>query len=165
MKKLLQLIWALSVLSLTTTGFSLSHTTKHKSDGGWLYVISSGKAYVHKMPGHDQYALTMYLPDVNQVTKFSGRPLRIVRYLSANALKSIWQEGDNSFKADPPNAVLFAENLRPVIVVLKSTHVHGNRATYDFETPDLFGLPHSLQKVSLSIDAGCGNGGDFPAGG
>jgi hypothetical protein len=165
MKKLLQLILACSVLSLMATGFGLSQAATHKHDGGWLYVVSSGKAYVHKLPGHDQYALTMYLPDLDQVTKFSDRPLRIVRYMSARALKSIWKEGDNSFKVDPPNAVLFAKNLRPVIVVIKSAHVHHNRATYIIETPDLFGLPESLHKVTLSIDSGCGNGGDFPAGG
>jgi hypothetical protein len=37
---------------------------------------------------------------------FSDRPQRVVGHMSTTDFVDLWDEGENSFKADPPNAVL-----------------------------------------------------------
>ena len=44
--------------------------------------------------------------DVNHVLMFSDRPFSIARYITSEQLASSWAVGENSFKADPPNAAL-----------------------------------------------------------
>ncbi len=46
---------------------------------------------------HDVGASTLY---------FSDRPKRVVGHVTSTQFVDIWDEGDNSFKEDPPNAVL-----------------------------------------------------------
>ena len=46
--------------------------------------------------------------NVGNIIEFSDRPYRIVNMMKAGQLQDVWGEGKNSFKDDPPNAVLSA---------------------------------------------------------
>jgi hypothetical protein len=87
---------------------------------------------------------------------FSDRPQHVVGHLSAKQFVEEWDKGENSFAADPPNAVisfLEANGERPedAIVVLRQPHLAGNTITYSVEI--LKGsLPAQADSVSIFID-------------
>jgi hypothetical protein len=87
---------------------------------------------------------------------FSDRPQHVVGHLSAKQFVEEWDKGENSFAADPPNAVisfLEANGERPedAIVVLKQPRLAGSTITYSVEV--LKGsLPAQAESVSIFID-------------
>src|SRR6476661_3879794 len=79
------------------------------------------------------------LKDVSPVTAFfSERPDRIVGHVRNDLFLKQWSDGKNSFKSDPPNAVLsvFNEKARPTgaVVVLRNPRLAGNDLLYDAQT-------------------------------
>lgn len=138
--KLLAVVAAMSTgLCLSITSFAAVHTYNSKTtasttaikDSKYLFVVSAGLKAA-KVKG--QYVLDLNLADVNQVITFSDRPQRVVKYITGADLKRIWSQGADSFKVDPPNAVLSSQNIAPIIVVLNSVKVNGNHIVYNFSS-------------------------------
>jgi hypothetical protein len=100
------------------------------------------------------------LQDVSPMTVFfSDRPQRIVGHVPNDLFLKKWAEDSNSFKSDPPNAVLsvFNDKTPPTstVVVLNNPRLNGNNLTYDVRT--LKGdLPTTGIQGTLFID---GTGG------
>ena len=98
------------------------------------------------------------LKDVSPVTSFfSDRPERIVGHVRNDLFLKQWSEGENSFKSDPPNAILsvFNEGARPsgAILVLTNPRTDGSNLLYDART--LTGNPPATASEStLFIDGG-----------
>ena len=87
---------------------------------------------------------------------FSDRPQRVVGHLTTKKFIEEWGEGENSFAADPPNAVIsFVEKgdqtPEDAIVVLKDPQLEGDKLTY---TVDMLEgtLPPKGELVSVFID-------------
>src|SRR5215467_15575321 len=79
------------------------------------------------------------LHGVSPVTAFfSDRPERIVGHVRNDLFLKQWSEGKNSFKSDPPNAILsvFNEGARPsgAILVLTNPRIDGSNLLYDART-------------------------------
>jgi hypothetical protein len=100
------------------------------------------------------------LQDISPVTVFfSDRPKRIVGHVRNDLFFKKWTEGNNSFKSDPPNAVLsvLSGNTPPTetVVVLNNPRVDGKTVSYDVQT--LKGaLPASGVDGTLFIDGSSG---------
>jgi hypothetical protein len=100
------------------------------------------------------------LQDVSPVTVFfSDRPKRIVGHVRNDLFFKRWTEGNNSFKSDPPNAVLSVlSNHAPpteTVVVLNNPRLDGATLTYDVQA--LKGaLPPSGVDGTLFIDGSSG---------
>jgi len=100
------------------------------------------------------------LQDVSPVTVFfSDRPQRIVGNVRNDLFFQKWTEGSNSFKSDPPNAVLsvFNDKAPPMsaVVVLNNPRLEGKNLAYDVRT--LKGdLPASGTESTLFIDGSSG---------
>jgi hypothetical protein len=100
------------------------------------------------------------LKDVSPVTVFfSDRPKRIVGHVRNDLFFKKWTEGSNSFKTDPPNAVLsvFDEKTPPTgaVVVLNNPRIDGKDLAYDVRT--LRGtLPAAAIGGTLFIDGSSG---------
>src|SRR5215475_2085118 len=100
------------------------------------------------------------LQQVSPVTVFfSDRPQRIVGHVRNDLFLKKWTEGSNSFKGDPPNAVLsiLSNNAPPTsaVVVLNNPRLSGKSLTYDVRT--LKGdLPASGIEGTLFIDGSSG---------
>jgi hypothetical protein len=100
------------------------------------------------------------LRDVSPVTVFfSDRPKRIVGHVRNDLFFKKWTEGNNSFKNDPPNAVLsvLSDNMPPTetVVVLQNPRLDGKTLTYDVRA--LKGaLPPSGVDGTLFIDGSSG---------
>ena len=118
----------------------------------FMFVVYSEKANIKKLKD-GRYTLTMQHTDINHVIEFSDRPYRIVKYITGNNLQKLWSKGKNSFTADPPNAVLSADKLKPIIIVLDSIHVNKKTVTFTInETGIIPAKGLDLKGVSLVID-------------
>jgi hypothetical protein len=100
---------------------------------------------------------TLTLQDVTPATLyFSDRPQRVVGHFTTADFVELWGEGDNSFEADPPNAVLsFAEAGADVpadaVVVIQNPVLDGDGLSYSVEV--LEGpVPAQGGPVTLFID-------------
>jgi hypothetical protein len=87
---------------------------------------------------------------------FSDRPQRVVGHLTAQQFVDEWGKGENSFAADPPNAVLSFleagdEAPEDAIVVLKDPKLEGDQITYGYELLEGT-VPPSGEHVSVFID-------------
>ena len=87
---------------------------------------------------------------------FADRPKREVGHMSSKHFVDVWDEGENSFSDDPPNAVL--SYLDPkhdfpqdTVVVLRDPHLEGGDLTYSVEVLDGT-LPKEAGPVALFID-------------
>ena len=102
----------------SSTG-STAQQTEKKPAPKFLFVLHAKKGAVTALPGQPgHYRLTLSQGDVDRVIVFSDRPNRIVKMITADQLKSSWKVGKNSFKDDPPNAVLSATGHLPAIIEL-----------------------------------------------
>ena len=87
---------------------------------------------------------------------FSDRPERIVGHLTSAQFVDGWGDGENSFLADPPNAVLSflaAEDETPedVVVTLTNPRLTGEDLTYNVDVLE-GNLPNQTGPCSLFID-------------
>lgn len=85
---------------------------------------------------------------------FSDRPHRLTGHMATNDFVDSWSEGDDSFAADPPNALLsiFSEDeVVDVVVVLRDPSLRDGDLTYavDVTEGELVG---SDAPVNLFID-------------
>jgi hypothetical protein len=100
------------------------------------------------------------LQEVSPVTVFfSDRPQRIVGNVRNDLFLKKWTEGSNSFKSDPPNAVLsiFNDKAPPTsaVVVLNNPRLEGKNLAYDVRA--LKGdLPANGVEGTLFIDGSSG---------
>ncbi len=89
------------------------------------------------------------------VTFFCDRPVRYAGHMSVDEYLQSWDAGKDSFKSDPPNAmisVLDGDDAHDVVVELKEKPaVNGDRFTYQIEIIE--GNPVSADKPgSMFID-------------
>jgi hypothetical protein len=87
---------------------------------------------------------------------FSDRPQRVVDHLTTKQFIEEWDLGENSFAADPPNAVIsFVEGgdrtPEDAIVVLKDPVLAGDSLTYTIDILE-GSLPPKGELVSVFID-------------
>jgi hypothetical protein len=85
---------------------------------------------------------------------FSDRPDRIVGRVTTQEFVDSWAKGDDSFKADPPNAVLsilHGSETKDIVVVLKEPRLEGSLLAYDVEVLDGYKVVHG-GNCALFID-------------
>ncbi len=101
---------------------------------------------------------TLTLNGVPNVLYFSDRPARKAGHISLANFVEMWNKGNDSFKADPPNAtlsVLKKERATNVVVELKSAEVKTGSVV--FKVSVLNGkLPESFKMSPLFVDGGGG---------
>lgn len=110
------------VLTVLSGLASAEHVIDDTKDPGYMLVLSAGSGSL------EGYTLT--LNGVHNVVYFSDRPARKAGHFSVQKFVEMWSKGDDSFKADPPNAtlsVLDKGGVRNVVVELMSVE-HKNGA-------------------------------------
>jgi len=87
---------------------------------------------------------------------FSDRPQRVVGHMTTADFVELWDEGENSFESDPPNAVLaFLEPgaTTPEDAVIVITNPQLERGSLSYSIDVLEGsLPRHTGPVTLFID-------------
>ena len=92
------------MLTLLTGSVFAEHVIDDSKESSYLFVISGTSG---SLDGD-----TLTLNGVPNVLYFSDRPARVAGHLSLEKFVESWNKGSDSYKADPPNAVLsiFGEN-------------------------------------------------------
>ena len=153
MKKLTYLFLALLMLSCTTddnNNVDNSNTLEKE----WLYTHTALEATATS-------SNTIVMPFTEDIFAFTDRPNREHKYISGDEFASYWNDYDdeNSFKLDPPNAVLTwvdADGVSEVEVVIIDANFDGNNVIYSIENTTIT-ANQSFEDVSLFVD---GNGND-----
>ena len=100
---------------------------------------------------------TITLKSVSPTTLyFADRPQRDVGHMSSEHFVGVWGDGDNSFEADPPNAVVSYldpthEFPEDTVVVLSAPRLEDGDLTYSVDVLDGT-LPKEAGPVALFID-------------
>lgn len=114
----------------------------------YLYAISGSAGSVEGM--------TLTLHGVPSVTWFTDRPVRDAGHMGVGAFLEGWDQGTDSFAADPPNADLsiLGEGDEPIETVVELLSVSGDATDLTFEVAVLEGtLPEgALGPAVLFID-------------
>jgi hypothetical protein len=92
----------------------------------------------------------------HQTLFFADRPQRVVGHLTSRKFVDQWDEGEDSFADDPPNAVVsFLEDgdevPEEVTMTIMDPHLEGNSLTYKVNVLD-GSLPAKAGPCSLFID-------------
>ena len=151
MKKLSYLFLALLILAFTTddnNNVDNSNTLEKE----WLYTHTALEATATS-------STTIVMPFTEDIFAFTDRPNREYKYISGDEFASYWNDYDdeNSFKLDPPNAVLTwvdADGVSEVEVVITDANFDGNNVIYTIENTSIT-ANQSFEDVSLFVD---GNG-------
>ena len=113
---------------------------------GYLYVMSGTSG---SLDGD-----TLTLNGVPNVIYFSDRPARKAGHLSLEKFVEMWDKGDDSFKADPPNAtlsVLKKDGAKNVVVELMNPKVKAGSISFNVKV--LQGeVPKSFGHSTLFVD-------------
>jgi hypothetical protein len=100
---------------------------------------------------------TVTLHDITPATLyFSDRPERVVGHMTTVDFVDLWDEGDNSFATDPPNAVMAfvdagADAPADAVIVIKTPTLEDGQLSYSIEVLDGT-VPPQGGPVTLFID-------------
>ena len=146
---------ALKILSLLL--FTLLMVTCNTDDDvqpqteQWLYahIASQGIA---------TSSTTFVMPVIDDIFGFTDRPNRKSKYISGDEFASYWNDYDdvNSFKLDPPNAVLTyvdGEEIKELEVVITDATFDGSNITYTIDNTSLTNN-ETFDDASLFVDSG-----------
>jgi hypothetical protein len=136
------------ILSLMASTFTFA---EDKPAEEWLFVHTADEAQVINNT-------TIVIPVTRDIFAFTDRPYRKHAYMTGEQFASLWADsGSNSFKTDPPNAVLTwveGEDVKEAEVVITGARFDGNSITYTRKysatIPD-----GTLKSVSLFVDNSC----------
>ena len=95
-----------------------------------LYSISSSQ---YKNNSGDMQIVVPI--DSSNTVGFGYRPARIVQKMTIEDLAALWDEGEDSFSKDPPNAGMYIA-MKHGIVVLKSLEIKNSSAVFTFRMDD-----------------------------
>ena len=154
MKLLLKPLALIAALLLTSSAFA-----EEAKPVEWLFVQTAPTAEMTS-------DTTLVMPVTREIFAFTDRPNRKHGYLTAHAFVSLWDKGEgNTFKADPPNAVLTwveGDKVKEAEVVITDASVlaHGKAISFELKLEAGEAPSGKMQGVSLFVDSGSilGNG-------
>jgi hypothetical protein len=148
-----RLITAFNILLLATLPCSLAFADSHSQPKEeWLFVHTSTTAEMTS-------ETTLVMPVTREIFAFTDRPNRQHGYMTAHAFVSLWDEAEgDTFKADPPNAVLTwidGDKVHEAEVVITNASVlaHGRAISFEVKLGAGEAPGVKLQGVSLFVDS------------
>jgi hypothetical protein len=137
----------ISIIILSLMAFACS-STEDKPAEEWLFVHTADEAQVIN-------TTTIVMPVTRDIFAFTDRPYRKHGYMTGEQFASLWAEaGSDSFKADPPNAVLTwvdGEDVKEAELVITGASFDGDSITYTLKHPVTVQFSN-LKGVSLFVD-------------
>ena len=117
----------------------------------WLYAHTASQ-------GIATSSTTFVMPVTDDIFGFTDRPYRKSKYISGDEFASYWNDYDdvNSFKLDPPNAVLTyvdGEEIKELEVVITDATFDGSNITYTIDNTSLTNN-ETFDDASLFVDSG-----------
>ena len=150
MKKGIYLFLALLIVACTTDDNN-NDDNSNDLQKEWLYTHTALEATATS-------STTLVIPFTEDIFAFTDRPNREFKYISGDEFASYWNDydGENSFKLDPPNAVLTwvdTDGVEEVEVVITDANFDGDNIIYTIENSSIT-ANQSFEEVSLFVDAG-----------
>ena len=112
------------ILSLMASTFAFA---EDKPAEEWLFVHTAEEAQVTNNT-------TIVMPVTRDIFAFTDRPYRKHAYMTGEQFASLWADsGSDSFKTDPPNAVLTwveGEDVKEAEIVVTGASLDGKSMTY-----------------------------------
>jgi hypothetical protein len=144
------------ILSLMACTFTFA---EDKPAEEWLFVHTAQEAQVIN-------TTTIVIPVTRDIFAFTDRPYRKHGYMTGEQFASLWADsGSDSFKTDPPNAVLTwvdGEDVKEAELVITGASFDGDSITYTRKHPATVQFSN-LKGVSLFVDTlPCFARGCFP---
>ena len=151
MRKLIYLFLGLLIFACTTDDNN-NDDNSNDLQKEWLYTHTALEATATS-------STTIVIPFTEDIFAFTDRPNREHKYISGDEFASYWNDYDdeNSFKLDPPNAVLTwvdGDAVEEVEVVITDANFDGTNVIYTIENTTIT-ANQSFEDVSLFVD---GNG-------
>ena len=148
MKKLIYLFLALIIVACSTDDNN-NYDNSNDLQKEWLYTHTAIEATATS-------STTLVIPFTEDIFAFTDRPNREHKYISGDEFASYWNDYDdaNSFKLDPPNAVLTwvdGDGVSEVEVVITDANFDGNNVIYTIENTTIT-ANQSFEDVSLFVD-------------
>ncbi len=146
MKLLLKPLALIAALLLTSSAFA-----EEAKPAEWLFVQTAPTAEMTS-------DTTLVMPVTREIFAFTDRPNRQHNYMTAHAFVSLWDKGEgNTFKADPPNAVLTwiegdKAHEAEVVITDASVLAHGKAISFEVKLEAGEAPSGKMQGVSLFID-------------
>ena len=149
MKKGIYLFLALLIVACSTDDNN-NYDNSNDLQKEWLYTHTAIEATATS-------STTLVIPFTEDIFAFTDRPNREFKYISGDEFASYWNDYDdeNSFKLDPPNAVLTwldADGGEEVEVVITDADFDGTNVIYTIENTTIT-ANQSFEDVSLFVDA------------
>jgi hypothetical protein len=139
------------ILSLMACTFTFA---EDKPAEEWLFVHTAEEAQVIN-------TTTIVIPVTRDIFAFTDRPYRKHGYMTGEQFASLWADsGSDSFKTDPPNAVLTwvdGEDVKEAELVITGASFDGDSITYTRKHPATVQFS-KLKGVSLFVDGSLGMG-------
>ena len=135
MKRLLKPLVLVASLLFTISAFA-----EEAKPAEWLFVHTSPTAEMTS-------DTTLVMPVTREIFAFTDRPNRQHGYMTAHAFVSLWDEAEgDTFKADPPNAVLTwidGDKVHEAEVVITDASVlaHGRAISFEVKLGAVNSLP------------------------
>lgn len=128
---------------------SYLYSVLFKNDGDQYLTINNNLA-----------TLVFEKNDINSIIEFTDRPFRQTEYISLEKLDNLFfMNNNNSFKDDPPNAVLVTESgqktFEIISIIVNTVHIQYNLKIIDNE--ENFSVDKITGKMSLFIDNSTAN--------
>ena len=139
------------ILSLMACTFTFA---EDKPAEEWLFVHTADEAQVTNNT-------TIVMPVTRDIFAFTDRPYRKHAYMTGEQFASLWADsGSDSFKADPPNAVLTwidGDKVHEAEVVITDASVlaHGRAISFEVKLGAGEAPGVKLLGVSLFVDSEC----------
>ncbi len=127
-------------------------TCKTSGKETFLYVLLSNDGEIRQV-SDGSYELVLDNSAVEQLIAFSNRPVRIEKHITASEFHTVWEEGENSFQKDPPNATVII-NQNPQVVELLSNSVDAKRVTFKIRSDGSKPIKAMRGKTQIFVD-GC----------
>jgi hypothetical protein len=143
----------LTVATALITGlfFSSSAIAEDGKPAEWLFVHTAETAEMTS-------TTTLVMPVTRDIFAFTDRPNRMHGYMNAHEFVSLWDEGEgDTFKADPPNAVLTwadgGEIIEAELLIISAETVSNGRGiAYEVELESGHKVARNMAGASLFID-------------
>ncbi len=156
MKLLLKPLALIAALLLTSSAFA-----EEAKPAEWLFVQTAPTAEMTS-------GTTLVMPVTREIFAFTDRPNRQHIFMTAHAFVSLWDKGEgNTFKADPPNAVLTwiegdKAHEAEVVITDASVLAHGKAISFEVKLEAGEAPSGKMQGVSLFVDGYCFGIGSCP---
>ena len=143
-----------SVLAQSEVTLGLGHVIEESEEPEFLFVLSASSGSIEDG--------TLTLLGVPSVIYFSDRPARIAGHRSVEDFVATWDQGEDSFAVDPPNAVLSlldAEGVGDSVIELSSAELDGDALRFGFTVLEGNPPEGAIGPASLFMDPYRGENG------